>query len=140
MTHEFPSEEWIRAWQSAVNDDAAYAEAAEGWGVGFDGDMLFHLGADDRLPDDRYYHVELEDGRATAARPIDDPDAVDYGFALRADYADWVRVVGGEVDPEASIMACLFDIEGDMQRLLQYSEAATRLVEVAAGIDSTFRY
>jgi len=140
MTHEFPSEEWIRAWRAAVNGDEAYAEAADGWGVEFDGDTLFHLRADDRLPDDRYYYVELEDGRATDARAVDDPDAVDFGFALRADYVDWVRVVDGEVDPVASIMSCLFDVDGDMQRLLQYSEAATRLVEIAADIDSAYRY
>lgn len=140
MTHEFPSEEWIRAWQAAVNDDETYAEAADGWGVEFDGDMLFHLRADDRLPEDRYYYVELEDECVADAREVDDPDAVDFGFALRADYTDWVRVVDGEVDPAASIMSCLFDVDGDMQRLLQYSEAATRLVEIAADIDSTYRY
>lgn len=140
MAHEFPSEEWIRAWQSMANDDEEYGRAAEGWGVDFNGDLLFHLRSDERLPEDRYYFAELVDGKVRNSRPVDDPEAIDYGFALRADYTDWVRLVDGEIEPVACIMTCIFDVDGDVRQMLEYSDAVTRLVEIAAAIDSTYRY
>ena len=36
----FPSEDWIETYQRHLNDNDAYAAAAEGWGVGFDGDFV----------------------------------------------------------------------------------------------------
>jgi hypothetical protein len=36
------------------------------------------------------------------------------------------------------LMTGRFDIDGDMQKVLQYSGAAVRLTETAAGIDAEF--
>jgi hypothetical protein len=37
-------------------------------------------------------------------------------------------------------MAGTFEVDGDMQRILQFSDAAARLVDLAAEIDSDYRY
>ncbi|MFC6835025.1 SCP2 sterol-binding domain-containing protein [Halomarina ordinaria] len=140
MAHEFPSEAWIRAWQAAVNEDDRYGELSEGWGVGFDGDMVFHLRADDRLPTDRYFFVGLEDGEAYGCREVDSPDAVDHGFVLRGRYADWVAMTRGDLGAIEGLMDGRLELDGDLQRVLAYSAAATRLVDLAATVDTEYVY
>lgn len=140
MAIPFPSDEWISEWRERLNDNEDYAEKGQGWGVDFNGDFVFHVRADDRLPDDRYFFIGLEDGECTEAREIDDPDDVDAGFVYRGDYADWVALNQGEVGPIDGMMSGTFDIEGDMQKVLQYSQAAVVMTEAAGEVDTEFEY
>lgn len=140
MATPFPSDEWIREWRAQLNENEEYAEKARGWGVGFDGDFIFHVGADDRLPEDHYFYIALEDGECTEAREIDHPDEVDVGFVYRGDYSDWVALNTGDVGPIDGMMSGVFDIDGDMQKVLQYSEAAVAMTETGRQIDTDYTY
>jgi putative sterol carrier protein len=140
MALPFPSDEWIEQWQEQLINNEDYQEASEGWGVDFDGDFIFHLQADDRLPEDRYFFIGLEDGDVYDCREIDDPDDVDYGFVYRGDYADWVRLTEGEVGAIDGMMSGVFDLDGDMQKVLQYSDAAVAMVETASDIDTDYEF
>ena len=101
---------------------------------------MFHARADDRLPEDHYFYVGLEDGECPEAREIDDPDSVDAGFVYRGDYADWVALNSGDIGSIDGMMSGVFDIEGDMQKVLQYSEAAVVMTETGRGLDTDYRY
>jgi putative sterol carrier protein len=139
MTAEFPSEKWIEAWRRMVND-SDYAEKGKGWGVGFNGDMVFHVVGDDRLPEDRYFFAGLEDGEVTGCREIDDPGEVEHGFVLRAPYGDWVAATRGEIGAVDGLMSGRFEMEGDMQRVLEHSESAAVLIDCAAEVETEYRY
>ena len=140
MATPFPSEEWIAEWRERLNDDEEYAEKGQGWGAEFNGDFVFHIRADDRLPDDHYFFIGLEDGTCTEARRIDDPDEVDAGFVYRGDYSDWVALNRGDVGPIDGMMSGVFDIEGDMQKVLRYSEAAVAMSETGRELDTDYQY
>lgn len=140
MAYEFPSEEWIQEYETRLNDNEEYREMAEGWGVGFNGDFVYHIQADDRLPSDEYYFVGLEDGDVYDCRRIDSPDEVDWGFIIHGDYSDWVRLSEGEIGAIDGMMSGVFEIEGDMQKVLQYSDAAVAMTETSVGIDTEFKY
>jgi putative sterol carrier protein len=140
MAIQFPSEEWIVEWREQLNDNDEYAEKGQGWGVGFNGDFVFHIRADDRLPEDRYFFIALDDGTCTEAREIDSPDEVDAGFVYRGDYGDWVALNQGDIGPIDGMMSGVFDIEGDMQKVLQYSEAAVAMSETGQRIDTEYTY
>ncbi|WP_458186106.1 SCP2 sterol-binding domain-containing protein [Haladaptatus sp. NG-WS-4] len=140
MTYDFPSEEWIERWEQVVANDEEYRQKGQGWGVGFNGDFVFHLQADDRLPEDRYFFIGLEDGDIFDCHEIDGLDETDYGFVFRGDYGDWVRMTQGEVGAIDGMMSGTFDLEGDMQRLLQYSDAASRLVGCSSEVESEYVY
>lgn len=140
MAYEFPSEEWIQEYQRRLNDDETYQESSEGWGVGFNGDFVFHIEADDRLPEDEYYFVGLENGEVYDCRQIDGLDAVDWGFVLHGEYSDWVKLNTGEIGAIDGMMSGVFEIEGDMQKVLQYSNAAVAMTEVSKSIDTEFAY
>jgi putative sterol carrier protein len=140
MATPFPSEEWIAEWREQLNDDEEYAEKGRGWGAEFNGDFVFHVRADDRLPDDHYFFIGLEDGTCTEAREVDDPDEVDAGFIYRGDYSDWVALNRGDIGPIDGMMSGVFDIEGDMQKVLQYSEAAVAMSETGRELDTDYQY
>ncbi|WP_255195313.1 SCP2 sterol-binding domain-containing protein [Halorarius litoreus] len=140
MAYAFPSEEWIQEYERRLNEDDAYQDASEGWGVGFNGDFIFHIGADDRLPEDRYYFIGLENGDVYDCREIDSPDEVDWGFIIRGAYSDWVKLTKGEIGAIDGMMSGVFEIEGDMQKVLQYSNAAVAMTEVSSAIDTEFTY
>jgi putative sterol carrier protein len=140
MAISYPSEEWIQEYQDRLNDSEEYSETGDGWGVGFNGDFVFHLVADDRLPEDRYFFVGLEDGQCTDAYEIEDPDEVDAGFVYRGDYSDWVRLNEGEVGAIDGMMSGVFELDGDMQKVMQYSDASTVQVETASEIDTEYEY
>jgi putative sterol carrier protein len=140
MSVPFPSDEWIKEWRERLNDNEEYAEKGQGWGVGFNGDFIFHIRADDRLPEDHYFYIALEDGNCSEAREIDSPDDVDAGFVYRGDYSDWVDLNRGDIGPIDGMMSGIFDIDGDMQKVLQYSEAAVAMTETGREIETDYQY
>lgn len=154
----FPSQAWFDEYKDAINNDEEYAEAAADWGVGFDGDFLFiteGMPIDDidmdALPEDLreemdqyvdgdtgYTLVALEGGKCTDARLIEDPDDVEAGFILRADYGVWKDLLRGNIGAIDGMMSGKFELEGDMNKVMQYSQAAAQLTDISASIDCYF--
>ncbi len=161
-TYYFPSQAWFAEYRERINDDDEYAEAASDWGTDFDGDFVFRMEGmpvedldTDAMPEslaaelDRYVREEdgshvgyaflgLEGGKCTAAELVEDPDEVDAGFTLAADNDTWKRLMAGELGVVDGMMSGHFEIDGDMQKVMQYSQAAVRLTETAADIDAEF--
>jgi putative sterol carrier protein len=154
----FPSQAWFDEYRAAINDDDEYAEMASDWGVGFNGDFLFiteNMPLDeidmDALPDEiqremdeyvdgdtGYAFVGLEGGECTDARLVESPDAVDAGFILRGDLATWKDLLRGDIGAIDGMMSGAFDLEGDMNKVMQYSQSAAQLTEISSSIDCTF--
>lgn len=154
----FPSQAWFDEYRQAINDDDEYGEMASDWGVGFNGDFLFvteNMPVDeidlDAAPDEiaeemeefvdgdtGYAFVGLEGGDCTEARLVSSPDDVDAGFILRGDLAVWKDLMRGDIGAIDGMMSGAFELEGDMNKVMQYSQAAAQLTEISAGIDCVF--
>ncbi len=137
---DFPSEEWMKEYKERVNASESYAETGAGWGVGFNGDFLYVIEADDRLPETRYFFIGLEDGEATEAMEVDDPDEVDAGFVLRGAYSDWIDLNNGDIGAVDGMMSGVFELEGDMQKVMQYTEAAVDLTDISSTIPTNYKH
>ncbi|CAI48779.1 SCP2 domain protein [Natronomonas pharaonis DSM 2160] len=143
MSIAFPSEgdEWIEMYGELLDDNDDYTEAGSGWGVGFNGDFVFIIEPDDAYDGDPlYFFLGLEDGSCTDAYQVADPDDEEYGFIFRGPYSNWKRLFQGELGPVDGMMSGEFDIEGDMQKILQYSQAAVEMTETGRDIDTDFEY
>lgn len=138
MAATFPSEEWFEQLERQLNENETYAEQAAGYGVDFDGDYVFTIGAGDGLAETVHYYVGLEDGACTGVREVDSPDEVETGFQLSGDYASWKKVVRGEMGAIEGIMGGELELDGDMNTLLTYQEAATTFVDTCSNIDTEF--
>ncbi|MFB6166565.1 MAG: SCP2 sterol-binding domain-containing protein [Haloarculaceae archaeon] len=161
----FPSKEWFAEYQEAVNADEKYVSASEGWGVDFNGDFIFKM-TDmpldeidvDSMPEDLQDQmgtyvketggeghvglafVGLEDGECTEARLIESADEVEEGFQLTGPYDNWVELIRGNIGAVDGMMSGKFELDGDMQKILQYTDAATRLTEDAGSVDAVFAH
>lgn len=158
----FPSQAWLDEYEERINANETYAEQAADWGVDFDGDFVFEMRGlpvdeldRDAMPESLqeeideyvteengtyvgYTYVGLEGGKCTGTRLIESPDEVDAGFTLTADADTWKQLIRGDLGVVDGMMSGHFDIEGDMQKVMQYSQAAVELTEAAASIDATF--
>lgn len=159
----FPSEPWLQEYKRLINEDDEYAEKSDGWGDDFNGDYIFEM-TDipvdeldrDALPDevdqnleefveetdDRGYvgygFMALSDGGCQEARFVDDPDEVEAGFKLTATTDEWKQLLKGELDPIQGMMSGQLDLQGDMQKMMEYTEGAVRLTEIGSEIDAVF--
>ncbi|MFB6143488.1 MAG: SCP2 sterol-binding domain-containing protein [Halorientalis sp.] len=161
----FPSQEWFDEYKEAINSNEEYAEKSEGWGVDFNGDFIFkmtEMPVDDldidSMPEflqeelDQYVNetdsegyvgysfVALEDGECTAAELIEDPDEVDEGFVLTGTYENWVELTKGNIGAVDGMMSGKFELDGDMQKVLQYTDSATLLTDISASLDSEYAH
>lgn len=85
-----------------------------------------------------YSYLDLYDGECREVDTVTDLDDLEYGFRLVGDYEQWKRLVRGEGDVIDMLMSGDFEIDGDMQKILQYSDAAVDLAEISADVDSRF--
>jgi putative sterol carrier protein len=158
----FPSQAWFQEYQQRINDNEQYAEMGADWGVDFNGDFIFEMRGmpvdaldidamptslqediDSYVNDENGTHVGyaflgLEGGKCTDARLVEDEDEVDVGFKLIADNDTWKQLMKGELGVVDGMMSGHFDIEGDMQKVMQYSQAAVQLTESASDIDAVY--
>ena len=81
--------------------------------------------------------LALHDGGCEEVAVVEDPADRDVGFVLRGDHETWSGIVDGEVDPIAAVMGGDLEVEGDMQTILQYSDATVLLGEIAADVETT---
>lgn len=148
MAVDFPSDGWIEEWKERLNENDEYAEAASDWGVGWNGDFVFTIEVDDEFVDEFpemagednkiHYFVGLEGGECTDAYRVEDLSEVDYGFEIIGPYDNWKKLAQGEIGAIDSLMSGKFELNGDMQKVMQYSDGAVTMVESATEIETDF--
>ncbi|QLG48732.1 SCP2 sterol-binding domain-containing protein [Natrinema halophilum] len=85
-----------------------------------------------------YAYLDLSDTECRGVDTVTELDDRQYGFRLVGDYEHWKTLVGGNGDVIDMLMAGDFELDGDVQTILQYSGAAVALTEISAGIDTRF--
>jgi putative sterol carrier protein len=90
--------------------------------------------------DQVHYYIGLEGGECTDAHQVDDLEDVDYGFEIIGPYENWKKLANGEIGAIDSLMSGQFELQGDMQRVMQYSDGAVEMVETATDIETNFVY
>lgn len=232
LAEYFPTEPWLEKYRTALEENDDLAESGEGWGVGWEGAMVFEITdvpVDDRtvadlpeelreqvtepirsLPEEKvesvleaapadvreavdardgslreraiaeldatvleeapdrlwpeltaelpeilvrlldqldesvtadrsvYAWLDVHDGGCREVAVLDERSERDRGFVIVGDYEQWKRLVAGEGEVINMIMSGELELEGDMQKLLEYTEAATDLVDTAVELDSKF--
>ncbi|WP_330631890.1 SCP2 sterol-binding domain-containing protein [Halocatena halophila] len=87
-----------------------------------------------------YAWLDLRDGTCDEVAVLSEIGERDHGFVLSGPYDVWKRLVAGDAGVINLIMGGELELDGDMQKLLQYSDAAIALTEVAAETDSEFLF
>ena len=136
-------EKWAAEFCKALNNSAEYKSAAAGWGIDFDGGMLFIMEKSGEIEDDISTFLDLKDGDClgiTMLSPGEDPPRTPV-MTLRASMLIWKQLASKELDPIQSLMQGLLTLDGDMGLALRYAKAAMELanaVEQAPSSDELF--
>jgi putative sterol carrier protein len=126
----FPSGEWAEQFRTALNANAAYAEAAKSW----EGDLLFLVTADALAPRGAGIHLDLEHGSCRSATYTDDPVSISSEFVFEGRREDWTRLLRREIDPVQALLKGTFRIRGNLAKVMRFVHAATLLASTAASV------
>ena len=126
----FPSAEWAAAFQKAINENAAYAEAAKAWA----GDILLRVRPSDASAPAPGVHLDLANGLCRGATYVPDSREVASEFVYEGSPEDWARLMRHEIDPVQSILNGTFRVKGNMAKLMRFTRAAKELVETASNV------
>ncbi len=132
MAPPFPSEDWLEAFQKALNSDEHFAGAARHW----EGDVLFLIEADDGGVVAAVY-FDLQRGQPRSASFYQGTEQVPQAkFEMRGPLESFRRVLRGEIDPIHAILTRKISIKGSMGYVLRNAQAVLELVRVARSIPS----
>lgn len=87
-----------------------------------------------------YAFVGLEDGRCTGVDVLDAADERAHGMRLHGPYGGWTELMTGDLSIVQAIMSGKLDLDGDMNRVLQYTDASIEMTETAAALDKEFLF
>jgi putative sterol carrier protein len=101
-------------------------------------DLLDEL--EENITDDGtvYAWIGLEDGGCYEVATLDSLDERDAGFVLTGSYDQWEKLVSGDLGPVDGIMSGELELDGDMQKILQYTDSAIRMTDVSSELDKQF--
>jgi putative sterol carrier protein len=126
----FPSAEWAAAFQKAINENSAYAEAAKAWV----GDILLLVRPADAAQPAPGVLLDLANGTCRAATFHADARSVASEFVYEGTPENWQRLMRHEIDPVNAILNGTFRVKGNLAKLMRFTRAAKELVETASNV------
>jgi putative sterol carrier protein len=127
---QFPSAEWAEAFRTALNQNAAYQDAARAW----EGDILFLVRPADPSAPAPGIHLQLAHGQCSAATYHPDARSVASEFVYEGTPENWARLRRKELDPVKAILDGTFKIRGNLAKAMRFTRAAKELVETAGQV------
>jgi putative sterol carrier protein len=137
MAIPFPSDAWIKALMTELNQSAAYLEAAKNW----EGDFYFIIGPGGTLDRTVFLYVDLWHGKCREAHEVVGEEVANQttpAFRLSAPVATWKKVITRKLDPMQGLMTGSLKLKGNMALVLKNVKAAMELVESSTHIESEF--
>ena len=134
MTFKFPSDEWIKAMEEAVNNSEAYRRSATKW----EGDFYFVVEPGPGLPEPSVLYIDLWHGEARSSCEVADESEKEPEFVIRAPVTTWRRVIEKKLDPIQGMITGQLKLSGTMSKIMRFPKAASELVNCATKVPTEF--
>lgn len=134
----FGTPQWAEAFAREINASSEYRNSGAGWGVGFNGNLLFVYEADAALAAPLALLVRLSGGRCDGCAWVGGTSHADAGFVLRAPFSVWREILEGRTLAATAILTGGMKVEGDKLKLLRYAGAHRSLIHCAASVPTEF--
>ena len=132
--YEFGSEEWLKAFEEAINNSQAYADAAKTW----EGDFYFIVDPGGSVEEEIVMYVDLWHGRCRGSARVADRSAKEPAFVINASEGVWRKVIEKKLDPIQGLMTRQLKLKGDMIKIMKAVKAAKELVECTTQVPTEF--
>lgn len=134
MTVKILSEEWVKEFCKALNNNPNYKEAAAWW----TGDMLLDIQPSDPLDHNVKVFLGLYKGDCTGTYLVEEGDEPETEFILAGPYENFVKVAKGELDTIQGVMSGKLKLTGNMAKLMRATRAAQEIVNSLQKIETEF--
>lgn len=131
---------WADEYCEALNNSEAYEEAGKGWGIDFDGSMMFVMEPSGEIEEGVSTFLDLKDGKCLGIQilqPGEEPPREPI-MTLKGSFLLWKKLAFREIDPIQSLMSGKLKLEGDMSLAMRYARAAMELANAVQDTDTTF--
>ncbi|NIM02157.1 MAG: hypothetical protein GTO30_11850 [Acidobacteria bacterium] len=136
MSTKFGTPEWAAALKQEINGSSEYRNAANRWGVDFNGNLLFVFEADERNPEQRALMLKLSGGACQDAEFVSEPSHPDAGFVLRGPAHLWREILDRKTMAATAILTGKLRVEGERMQLLKHTAANRALIHCTASVDT----
>ena len=130
----FPSDEWIKALSTTLNESDSYERSAKSW----EGDFVFVVEPDANYQDTAYLFLGLNHGKSPDAAMVESVDTREVEYILSAPYGTWLKVLAGKIDPIQGMMTRALKLKGNMMMIMRYPKAAQEIMECTKLIPTDF--
>ena len=138
MGPTFGTPEWAERLRDEINSSSEYRNAAAGWGVGFNGNLLLAFEADAALLRPSLLLVRLSGGACSGVEFVREPVHPEAGFALRAPFGVWRDVLERRTLAATAILTGKMRVEGETSMLFKFLGAHRALLHCTASLDTVF--
>ncbi|MFX1566132.1 MAG: SCP2 sterol-binding domain-containing protein [Promethearchaeota archaeon] len=133
---QFGTPEWIEQFVKTLNDNQAYAEAAETW----EGDFLFIVWSDKDagIDEEIVMWMDLWHGTCRSYEMLSNRDSKETAFIYEGEYSNWQEIIEGRLDPIKALLTRKMKLTGDRAKVMRATRAAKELVRTAQMIKTEF--
>ncbi len=133
---KFPSAEWFSALDQKLNSDENYARVAHNW----EGDLKFVIEPGGALTEASDYYIDLWHGKCRGTRKLTSEEAISQksAFTLKAPYENFVRILGGKLDPIQAMITRKLGVEGNMVVMLRSVPTVLDFVRCCKEVTDSF--
>lgn len=124
MAFLFPSDPWIKALSTHLNESEAYERSAISW----EGNFLFIIEPDAQFSETAYLYLALYHGKSPGAAKLDMLNGEDVQYTISAPYSTWLKVLEGKIDPIQGMMTRQLKLQGNMMMIMRYPKAAQEIL------------
>ncbi|MFX0167796.1 MAG: SCP2 sterol-binding domain-containing protein [Candidatus Hodarchaeota archaeon] len=132
----FGTSEWIGQFVTTLNNNEAYAEAAETW----EGDFLFIVWQNKEagLDEEIVMWMDLWHGKCRDHAMLTNRTEKETAFIYEGELANWKEIIEGRLDPIKALLTRKMKLTGDRAKVMRATRAAKELVRTAQMIKTEF--
>ena len=135
--HDFPSTDWVAAYEQAINASEEYRSASTEWTHGAVA-LVMPAAPAIGIPEDIAILLDLERGVCRSARLVTKQQAQHAPFILTAEYRYWKQIIKKELGPIAGIMQRKVGLVGSLPIVVRFIKSAEALVAAATRVPTRF--
>ena len=131
----YPSEEWVKAVQDALNASKQYEKVAKKWKGALIVEILPEEGILDKPA---YLYINPVADKVQEACQLKSIDEKDAPYVMTAKYSIWKDILNGKYDGTQAIMKGKMKLKGNMQELMKNVAASQVMMNEMKKVETVF--
>lgn len=131
----YPSEEWVKAVQDALNASRQYEKVAKKWKGALIVEILPEEGI---LEEPAYLYINPAAGKVQEACQLKSLDEKDAPYVMTAKYSIWKDILNGKYDGTQAIMKGKMKLKGNMQEMMKNVAASQVMMNEMKKVETIF--